>query len=130
MKERFSEKQLYALEVIGFEPKTASELGVAASTLTSLVKRGYIEKIGTKSPFKYQKIAIKHSNPGAVTMTTIDGKEFECNIYCEDSNCGKKVVWTDVEKVSHEGTLIRMRQNDKGFYVRSREYKGIVFIDF
>lgn len=44
MKQKLTEKQLYALEVIGFEPKTASELGVAAATLTSLVNKGLIEK--------------------------------------------------------------------------------------
>lgn len=130
MKQKLTEKQLYALEVIGFEPKTASELGVAAATLTSLVNKGLIEKIGAKSPFKYKKIAIEQENPGAVKMTTIDGQEFDYNCYVEDQDSGMPIRWNDNRGNPHTGTLLRMREGDEGFYARSREFGGIVFVKF
>lgn len=130
MKEKLTEKQVYALEVITMEPQTAKELGVAAATLTSLVNKGLVQKIGTKSPFKYAKVEIKPLGKGSVEMKTIDGQVFEFNIYSYEKNNGYNIRWNDNNGNPHTGTLLRMREGDEGFYARSREFGGIVFVKF
>ena len=130
MREKLTEKQVYALEVITMEPQTAKELGVAAATLTSLVNKGLVQKIGTKSPFKYAKIEIKPIGKGSVEMKTVDGEIFEFNIYSYEKDNGYNIRWNDNNGNPHTGTLLRMREGDEGFYARSREYNGIVFVKF
>ena len=130
MREKLTEKQQYALYIIGFEPKTSTELGVAPATLTSLVNKGLIEKIGTKSPYRYVKAIVDKLNAGAVKLKTIDGIEFERNIYVEEKDIPMYVRWNDNHGNPHTGMLLRMRDGDNGFYVSSREFGGIIFVAF
>ena len=124
-----TDKQKVALDKLDLTPRTAAELGVAAATLTSLVKKGLIACF-TGKPNKYAKFDRLEPSAGGVVMTTVDGKQFEFNVYTEDKETLIDIHWSDLNGNPHSGRLLRCREGDEGCYIRSAEFKGVIYLPF